>query len=108
MPSCMAFPSSTLMDSPRSAAGKNSRPQSLTILLDLRWPDDLQLHQDQPISDVPTLLPSSLSRWLERERHPGSHALGTGLRTGADRRLTTPKRGAHRVVRREGMYVIAR
>src|SRR5207249_5155561 len=92
MPLCIAFPSSTWMDLRRLAAGRNSRPQPRMILLNLRWLDDLQLHSDQPILDVPAPLPSSLSRWLERERHSGSHALRTSLRTGSGRLLSAARR----------------
>src|SRR5438876_12230570 len=61
----MASPCSTSTDLRRLAAGRNSRPPPLTILLDLRWPDDLQLYPDQPIPDLSAPLPSSLSGWLE-------------------------------------------
>src|SRR5439155_11504302 len=91
MPLCMASPSLTSMVSLRLTAGRNSRPPPLTILLDLRWPDDLQLYPDQPVSDLPAPIPSSLSRWLERERHPGSHALRTRLRTRSGRLLPAPR-----------------
>src|SRR5438105_1749095 len=93
MLSCMASPSSTLMDSRRLAVGKNSRPQPLTILPDLRWLDDLQLYPDQPILDLPTPLPPSLSRWLAGERHAGSHVFWARLRTRSGRLLSAPRRG---------------
>src|SRR5437870_9902412 len=92
MPSCMASLSLTSMVSLRLTAGRNSRPPPLTILLDLRWPDDLQLHPDQPISDLPAPLPSSLSRWLAGEGHPGSHALRACFRTRSGRLLPAPRR----------------
>src|SRR6266566_3328046 len=92
MPLCMASPSLTSMVSLRLTAGRNSRPPPLTILLDLRWPDDLQLYPDQPIPDLSAPLPSSLSGWLERERHSGSHALRTSLRTGSGRLLSAARR----------------
>src|SRR5437870_12616475 len=92
MPSCMASLSLTSMVSLRLTAGRNSRPPPLTILLDLRWPDDLQLYPDQPLSDLPAPLPSSLSRWLAGERHPGSHALRTCLRTCSGRLLSAARR----------------
>src|SRR6266550_8742167 len=87
----MASLSLTLMVSLRLAAGRNSRPQPLTILLDLRWPDDLQLHPDQPISELPAPLPSSLSRWLAGERYSGRHALRPRLRTRSGRLLPAPR-----------------
>src|SRR6266568_9580659 len=92
MPSCMVSPSSASMDLRHLAAGPNSHPRPLTILLDLRWLDDLQLHPDQPILDVPAPLPTSLSRWLAGERHAGSHALRTCLRTCSGRLLSAARR----------------
>ncbi len=47
-----------------------------------RWPDDLQLHANQPILDLPAALSPSLSRWLEGKRHTGRDALRAGIRTG--------------------------
>src|SRR5207249_8481708 len=93
MPLCMASPSSTLTDSLRLTAGRNSRPPPRTILLDLRWPDDLQLYPDQPILDLPAPLPPSLSRWLAGERHAGSHALRPCLRTRSGCLLSAARRG---------------
>src|SRR5437870_9541206 len=93
MPSCMASLSLTSMVSLRLTAGRNSRPPPLTILLDLRWPDDLQLYPDQPISDLPAPLPSSLSRWLAGEGHPGSHALRACFRTRSSRLLSAARCG---------------
>src|SRR5439155_5320969 len=92
MPSCMASPSSTSMVSLRLTAGRNSRPPPLTILLDLRWPDDLQLYPNQPISRLSAPLPSSLSGWMAREGHPGSHALRSRLWAGSGRLLSAPRR----------------
>src|SRR5271169_646954 len=60
------------------AVGKNFPPQTWTIR---RWPDDLQLHPDQPLPHLPAPLSASLSRWLEGEGHPGGDAVRPCLRT---------------------------
>src|SRR5437016_5361334 len=41
---------------PPRLVGKNSHPMRRIIFPDLRWRDDLQLHPDQPISDLPAAL----------------------------------------------------
>ena len=40
---------------------------------------DLQLYPDQPVPVLPAPLQASLPRRLERERHPGGHAVWAGL-----------------------------
>src|SRR2546427_10625797 len=87
----MAFPSSISTDSLPLAAGRTSPPQPRTILPDLRWPDDLQLHPYQPIPTLPATLPSSLFGWLARERYSGRHALRPRLRTRSGRLLPAPR-----------------
>src|SRR5579872_241499 len=66
------------------AAGRNSRPP---ISMVRRWPDDLQLHANQPIFDLPAALSTSLSRWLAGKRYEGCHALWTSFRAGSSRLL---------------------
>src|SRR5438552_9615976 len=100
----MAFPSSISTDSLPLAAGRNSPPQPRTILPDLRWPDDLQLHPDQPIPHLPATLSSSLFGWLARERYSGRHALRPRLRTRSGRLLSAPRRSRCHV---SGMEVLS-
>src|SRR6266513_5101726 len=87
----MAFPSSISTDSLPLVAGRNSPPQPRTILPDLRWLDDLQLHPNQPIPHLPATLSSSLFGWLARERYSGRHALRPRLRTRSGRLLPAPR-----------------
>src|SRR5438876_11612636 len=101
----MASPYSTWTELRRLAVGRNSRLQPLTILPDRRSLHDLQLYPNQSVPDLPAALPSSLSRWLERERHPGSHALRACLRTGSGRLLSPPRRGCGAV---SGVEVLSR
>ena len=44
-----------------------------------RWPDELQLHPDQPVPHLPSPLSPSLSRWLAGKRYPSRHALWAGF-----------------------------
>src|SRR5450631_34737 len=59
------------------AVGRNSRRRIWTTL---RWPDDLQLHTNQPIPHLPAALSPSLSRWLEGEGHSRGHVVRSCLR----------------------------
>src|SRR3989442_15894927 len=83
MPSCTAFLSSTSTASHLRLVGKNSRPTPLPIIFrDLRSPDDLQLHPDQPIPDLPAAVSPPLPRRLAGEGYPCGDVLWAGVRTG--------------------------
>src|SRR5580658_10261432 len=70
------------------ASGRSFRPQTWTIR---RWPDDLQLHPDQPVPHLSAALSASLSRWLEGEGHAGGDAVRARLRTSLGS-LLSPRR----------------
>src|SRR5437870_2027235 len=76
---CMGLPCSTSTDSPQPTNGKNCQRHCLQRLAVPRWPDELQLHPDQPLSDLPPALSPSLPRRLAGEGHPGRHALRASL-----------------------------
>src|SRR5713101_2416901 len=83
MPSCTAFLSLTSTALHLRPVGKSSRPTAPEVTFpDPRWPDDLQLHPDQPIPDLPSPLSTSLPRRLAGEGYPGHDALRARLRTG--------------------------
>ena len=67
----------------RTFAGKSGQPAGGL--------NDLQLHPDQPIPNLPAAVSASLPRWLEGERHPGSDAVRPRLRTSPGR-LFSPGR----------------
>src|SRR5271166_1290899 len=84
-----AFRWSISTASPRPASGKNWPPPSpfrrqvTARARGSRGPhDDLQLHPDLPVPDLPSPLSPSLSRWLAGERCPSRHAFRPLLRTG--------------------------
>ena len=52
---------------------------------DPRRPDDLLLHPDQPVPQLPAPLPASLPRRLAGEGHARRHALRPSIRTGPGR-----------------------
>src|SRR2546426_10602912 len=93
MPFWIVSPSSTWTDSRRLAVGRNSRPQALTILLDRRLLDGVQLHPNQPLPRLPATLSLSLFGWLAREMQPGSHALRARFRRRSGRLLSGARRG---------------
>src|SRR5438552_9317577 len=77
----MALPCSTWTASRQPHSGKNCRlshPQTSAVR---RWPDDLLLHPDQPLPNLPAALSPSLSRWLAGKGYAGCHALWTCFRT---------------------------
>src|SRR2546426_12185530 len=103
MPSCTASLSSTSMASPPLPAGQSSRPQWALIFLDLRSPDDLQLHADQPLPDLPAALSPPLFGWMAGERHPGSHDVRASLRAGSGCLLPPRRRRGCPVSRMDGL-----
>src|SRR2546421_690974 len=62
-------------------SGENCRLLHVLALAVLRWPDDLLLHSDQPLPDLPAALSPSLSRWLAGKGYPCRHAFWTCFRT---------------------------
>src|SRR5947209_7659051 len=83
----------------QQANGMSSRLEPVRSLAAPRWPDDLQLHPDQPVSDLPTAVPLSLLGWLAREGHPRCDALRAGIRTCSGRFLLTGRRSSRTVER---------
>src|SRR5437660_6637316 len=68
------------MVSRRLRVGKNCRPRILLAVPDLRWPDDLQLHPDQPVPGLSKAVSAPLSGWLAGKGYARGHAVWTSLR----------------------------
>src|SRR2546426_10480160 len=86
----MALPCSTSA-SRLPHSGRNCRSPHLQTSAIRTWPDDLLLHPDQPLPDLPAALSPSLSRWLAGKRYPGRHALWTCFRTSTGCLLPAPR-----------------
>src|SRR5438309_8992208 len=85
----MALLTSTSIASRPLPGGRNSPSLPTAISVGLRCPRDVQRHADQPLSLLPAPLQASLSQWLERERHSGSHAVRPSLRASRGCLLST-------------------
>ena len=85
------FPAPTRRFCPRRPLGRTFPGESRQPAGGL---NDLQLHSDQPVPDLPAALSASLSRWLEGKGHPGCDALRPGFRTSPGRLFSPGRPGA--------------